>query len=200
MRSTAPIIIRLVQCDKEQQKVIDFIDQKYIQLFNTTPPMSDVYFIAKQKDNIVGCSSLDFCDENGLMPISKIYNFNHASAPFSTIGNKGAQYGKWIVTIPYISGALLYIATTYALYCKKEYGWCEHTDAVHKIAERLGVSFLPILHAQLQIENVTEKNRVFYNTAEPMRVYMMNLHDMKKGLETKVKRLIQTNRIVVQSL
>lgn len=184
---TRPLTISVVR-EPERREVREFIDREYLKRFGTTPPESEVYFVARDKDGtILGTIALDFCDEEGVMPLGRIYAFDRATTPFPSEGRYGGQLGRWVALVPSVSGPLMHVTARYGLDHGKRYGWCEHTRAVHRVCEGLGIPFSPIADATLVLSNVDEHNRAFYAHSlktKPMFVYMMSLRDMRAGLES----------------
>lgn len=193
----SPIIINLVQTEEEKAEVTKFVNEKYVKLFKTTPPKAQILLVAKRDSKIVGSVALDFCENGEMVSLGKIYDFNHSEAPFPVIPEKIVQYVRLIAIVPNLSGALLYAATVHAISQGKLYGWVEHTDKVHIAIARLGVKFLPVSGAELLIENVLEKNRIFYSTHEPMKLYMVSVPDVAKALESYTYQLIEDNCIIL---
>ena len=197
MRRAVPIVIDLVQNDKERQEALEFIDQKYLEIFETTPPLSQNLFTARCGVDIVGTMGTDFCNEKEKLRLEKIYQFDHHLTPFPVIRDQIAEYGRWVATVPDISKALLYAAIIHARSKRKIYGWCEHTDDVHRVATRFGIKFHNVPGAQLVLENVEKKNRIFYTTSAPLKFYMVLLLQAQEALKPKMQHLIKKGELVL---
>lgn len=197
MRSIAPVFIGLAHSTQERKEALEFVDRKYLEIFDTTPPPAQILFVATQETKIVGTMGIDFGNEEKLLRLERIYQFNPSVAPFPVIRNLIIEYGRWIVTVPGISGALIYVATVHALSKGRVYGWCEHTDDVHRAAARFSINFHDVPEAKFVLEEVEEKNRIFYADSPPLKFYMMLLSQIKDALEPKIQHVVKRKRIIL---
>ena len=193
--NSSKLTVGLVKRKIERRAAQDFINQKYTELFQATPPEAQHYFVAKKNDKILGTFSLDFCLEGEQIWLEQIYRFNHAVAPLPVERNKIVQYGRWITSIPGISESLIYAASVFAEKHDRLYGWCEHNDKVHKVAERLGIVFYPVPDAELLLENMPPATRDYYLRPPTMKLYMVDSAQIRRALETKINVLMEAGEI-----
>lgn len=198
MNKSNSVVVTLAEEEREKSEALAFINKKYLKKFGTTPQASHLVFVARCGGQIVGTIGLDYCDKDGLLYLEKIHQFDHRSAPFPVIRNKVAQFGRWISDVPDISSALLYAATVCAKHQGKIYGWCEHTDVVHKIASRFNIVFYPVPGTKLILENVPDADRAFYEKAPQPKLYITFLPQVQEALEQRVLPLIESGKLVIE--
>lgn len=196
MDSDSPYVIQLAKTPIAKKEAKEFVDQEYLNLFKALPPLAQFYFVAKHNGKIVGTMSLDFSLENDSLWMEKIYRFDPATAPLPVIKEKIVQYGRWIAKVPGVSEMLTYSATVYAEKQGRIYGWCEHNDKVHRIAQRFGIIFYPVPGAILILENMPPETRAYYTTPPLMKFYMVSVPQIREALQPKVEILKESGKIV----
>lgn len=179
------ITIQTVGSDSED-KVLSYINARYLEKFGTVPPKSHTYIWARDhEEKVRGVIALDYANKEGRVPIEELYVFDYASMERQTTGHDGVQFGRWLAEKEPsgVSMMLLYAAVCHAKKAGKRYGWVEHNDAVHRVLTRQGITFYPLPDAKLCIEKVAELNRKYYLTPPLMKPYVMDLTEAEQVLQ-----------------
>jgi len=199
MSKKEPVVIGPAQGVRERKEVLKYVDEKYMELFNIIPAPTHYLFVARQGTEIVGSMGTDFGNEEKLLRLERVYRFDPRRTPFPIVRDTIIEYGRWIATVPGISGALLYVATIHALSKGKMYGLCEHVDDVHKAAMKLGIKFHEVPDAKLVPENIPEIGTTFYATPPFPKFYMVDIQQAQSVMEPKMQHLVSKKRIVFTS-
>lgn len=200
MGDHAPITVEIVEDGDKRCEVLQFINKKYLEVFETTPPATQVIVAARCGSEIVGTLGLDSCDEDGFLRLEKIYRFDHSRTPFPVERDLIVQYTRWIATTPGASVGLAYLGTFYAYERGKRYGWFEHAHHVHRAAMRLGITFHAVRDAILLIDRIPEHQRAFYAAPPPLELYMASLLEIKESLRPQAERLTAEGKLVFPAL
>ena len=193
--NNSKIIIGLAESETAKREAWTFVEQKYLEIFKAAPPHAQYYFVAKQNNKIVGTLSVDFCLESEKIWLEKIYEFDEKSAPFPVLRDKIIQYGRWLTSVSGISESLIYAATCHAERHGRLYGWCEHNDKVHRVAERLGIAFRPVSGAKIIFKNMPSETQAYYKTPPLMKLYMVSVSQIREVLESRVQSLVDSGQI-----
>ncbi len=191
MESKDPIIISLVEDEKEREKVISFINKTSLKWYKCiSPPPLQELFVAKIGGKIVGTTALDFSDGNELLPLETISKFNRNSTPLPFSRKKIGQFSRLTAIVPYVSSIISYIATLYALDLGRIYGLAMIKGSVIEHQRSLGVELFPISGVKFDMKKILFGEKNYYITPPTPKLFMMNLKQMKEGYSRVVLPLV----------
>jgi hypothetical protein len=184
--------IRIVQASTTlKQKGMDFIQEHYKKSFGTTPPDEpDHLFVAcvDRQDGelaIIGTIGISLWRPDKPIRLSRIYDFDWLQAPRPIVPETIFEYGRLIAIRGGVSKALIAAASQYALSSGRTSGWCEHTDAVHRICLSFGLSFFPV-HSVLLNAEIAQGDREFYRRNPTVQLYMTDTYAWVSALKDSV--------------
>jgi hypothetical protein len=194
---TTPLIHIIKAADQLREKGLEFIQEHYGLAFGTTPPDEpDHLFVActnigLREPTIIGTIGISVWKPTEPIRLARIYDFDWELAPRPILPESIFEYGRLIATRPGISKALIAAASQYALYIGRTSGWCEHTDAVHRICLSFGLSFISV-EAPLRENLVAEGDKEFYRSNPSVKLYMT---DAKEWVSTLAGSVICENEM-----
>jgi len=189
------IHIELADTGQKQSEALAFVERTYQKTFGTTPPPPHIVIAGWYQGQVVGTMGINTCDEGRSLRLEELYTFDQSQAPLPCVRDKMMEYGRWVATMPHLSGPLLFAGSCYANRVGKEYGWCEHSDKVHRAALRLGIVFHEVRGAVLQRERVPHTDRAFYEAEEKPRLYMVSVAQVREALRSRTEQLVQHGRL-----
>lgn len=190
MREIVRICLAASRAERSEGE--SFIERTYRETFGTAPPPSHYLIVAKRGCDVVGTVGIDTCDEGKALRLESLYSFDEKRSPLPYERDKIMEYGRWISSIPRISGPLLFAASTLALNMGKEYGWCEHTQDVHRITLRLGIAFYEVPGARLHVDQIPASDRTFYENASKSRLYMVSVRQVRESTRKATEHLVES--------
>ena len=175
--------VRITRAENDfRRTALQFIKGHYGVTLGTDPADEpDHLFVATQHDEIVGTMGINFWSTGGLPRLARIYRFNWKSAPHPVVPKTIVEYCRWTATTPYVSNALIYAATEFAMREGKTCGWCEHSDEVHRICTRMGL-VLHVVDARLEISAVADGDKMYYDQNPSVKFYMCDLAHVPDAL------------------
>lgn len=180
------ISIHYARTPEEKAVVMSFVDGLYSSKYGTTPPTADIYTYATRNGVIVASFGLEFA-RDGLFQIERTYRIDRNLLEIPLREDNAVQLSRWASTDAYAGRLAILKAITYALDCGKVYGLAEHDDAIHRHCERsLGVKFIPIAHALVDLSTIPEANRPYYATSS-MKPYVVDLKQIQESMSSYVK-------------
>ena len=197
---SATTSIHLAITPRDRRAVIEYTERKYLSQFGSTPGETKLYIYAEKEGQIVASAGLDFAQSNGKMPLEHLYTIDRGSIPLPLDNKNGVQICRLIADDPIVSSLpLVYASSVYAMRLGKSYAWLNHSDPVHRVFTRKGMSFVAIPDAELILENVSEGDLPFYTNPPFARCYIMPLQPAAAVLLPKVKELVETGIISFSS-
>lgn len=193
------IEIRLLTTEAERATAVRFIAENAFRWHQCKPPPApQLLFGAWDGTEIVGTIALDFGDAQTPLPIEQLYEIDYGEFPWLREREKIAQFGRFFVTQPDISVALLYVATTYALACGKLYGLSEAKPHVPKRFAELGIRLQEVKRAQLVEKHIPADGLSYYQSAPQPRLWGVSLHEKAAALRTPVTVAVNDGRISLE--
>lgn len=180
---------------EELGEALKFINSVYRKRYKA-PPLSspDKLCVAFCGNVIVGTIGLNFCKENGKLPLEEIYEFK-SSEPKQVQSKFVVEYLRWTAKIqdPPISNILAYIATIHALSKNLVYGMFESKLEVAQKLIDLGADLQKIPTRVIK----PLPGHSFY-TEEPLpQLYLFKLEQMKLVLSRTSASVLSSKKVIV---
>ena len=174
-----------------RQRGLEFVQQQYRLSFGTTPTDEPDYLFVACTDvganasEIIGTIGISLWKSNQPMRLARVYDFDEKIDPRLPSPESTFEYGRLVATRGGISKALIASASQFALSVGRTCGWCEHTDAVHRICMSFGLSFA-LIPATLRPDAIADGDKEFYRRNPSARLYATNTREWIKTLADSV--------------
>lgn len=186
------LAFRFVEDAMEKAAVAQLVDDVYGKTYGTRPAIAHAYAVAYRDGNAVGCLGTDRADEDGCFPIERLYRLDRKALPAKFAADTTVQFGRLVATEPAVSPGVVYAGMRHVAACwEARFGLLEHTDPVHRLTARLGLCFLDIPHAPLDLSRVREADRAYYERHRP-KPYLIELGASCRNLWARLPEEIRS--------
>ena len=144
-----------------------------------------VVFSAWRDDELVGAMGLSMSD-GAPFSLEKSYALDYRTFPEVFDRTKIVELGRWSVTVPHVSEALMCVAICYALQNRREWGIGEIKPQVARRFARMGIA-VTALHGEPILDAIPEGVRPYYLLPPRPSPHVIMLADARAVLCKRVK-------------